>query len=526
MGDSVLYRVPSVKHKPSETTWAQLREEDPNYASLAVHWRQEAEKERVVYVVGGVANGDRTLTTNAADVMTTCAAIMERMIYAKVGGKLLRRAGRSKEYYDAFLGEFKKRVVKATGRTFHPVTPEEFADSYQGRKRTLYASYIDDYVATGVRVIHAVFNTFMKVEKVPYNKSPRTIQPRHPVFNIGLGRYLKHSEKPIFRAISKVFKQKYVVFKGLNSVEMGTELRELWDGFVDPVAIGIDASRFDASVDAGLLEHEHSLYNSLFHDKELARILRMQVDNRGVARCFDGTVRYKVRGGRGSGDMNTSLGNSYIMCAIIWSWLQKCGVRAKLVNNGDDCVVLLDRSCVQQFSDGFSDYALELGFTMVVERPVDVFEHIEFCQTHPVYDGECWRMVRNFNSAREKDSMCLFPLDTVGAMESWLYAVGECGLALTAGMPVYQEMYSAFMRCGKPSKMKDAVFMQGGRMMLARGMECKRKPVTADARASFFEAFGITPDEQTALEDYYNRWKITHKIVDVDSVVDVEHAPY
>lgn len=522
----MVYRVPSVSHHPSDDTWDTLKREDPNYASLAVHWRREAEKERVVYVVGGVADEKRTLTTNAADVMTTCAAIMERMIYAKVGGRLLRRAGRSKNYYDAYLNEFKFKVVRALGRTFHPVTPDEFVESYTGRKRKLYASYIDDYVSTGVREMHAVFSTFMKVEKVPSDKSPRTIQPRHPVYNIGLGRYLKHIEKRIFRAMARVFRQEYVVFKGLNSVEMGQQMREMWDGFVDPVAIDIDASRFDASVDAGLLEHEHSLYNLIYHDRELARLLRMQVVNRGVARCYDGTVRYKVRGGRGSGDMNTSLGNSYIMCAIIYTWLRRCGVNAKLANNGDDCVVIMERDDCGRFGRGFSNFALELGFTMVVGEPVDVFERIEFCQTRPVFDGVCWRMVRNFKSAREKDSMCLFPLDNDGALRSWLYAVGECGLALTAGLPVFQEMYSAYMRNGKPSGMKDAVFMQGGRMMMARGMEAKRRPVTTHARVSFYEAFDITPDEQTALEEYYRSWSVGHKVVDVGSVLDVEHSPY
>ena len=50
MHDSVVYKVPSVSHSPSEDTWEALRKEDPNYASLAVHWRLEAEKERAVYI--------------------------------------------------------------------------------------------------------------------------------------------------------------------------------------------------------------------------------------------------------------------------------------------------------------------------------------------------------------------------------------------------------------------------------------------------------------------------------------------
>ncbi len=525
MHEALVYKVPSVRHTPSDDTWETLKKEDPNYASLAVHWRLEAEKERSVYVLGGLAPEGRTLCTNAADVMTTCAAIAERMIYAKVGGKLLKRPGNSYEHYNSVLGEFKNLVLRAAGRTYHPVTPQEFVESYKGRKRTLYSNYLEDYLEWGVKKMHATFSTFMKVEKVPTDKSPRTIQPRSPIFNIGLGRYLKHSEKPIFRAIAKVFKQKYCVFKGLNAIEMGTEMRHLWDQMRDPVAVGIDASRFDASVDAGMLEYEHSLYNALFQDKYLRRLLRMQLKNRGVARCHDGVIKYTVSGGRGSGDMNTSLGNSFIMCAIIWCWLKSCGVKARLANNGDDCVVIMERGDVDRFTTGFADYAKNLGFTMVVEEPVDEFERIEFCQTHPVWDGEKWRMVRNFGTAREKDSMCLFPIDNPGALRAWVYAVGECGLALCSGIPVFQEMYSSMMRNGRKSNMSEAVFMQSGSRMMSLGMEAKAAPVTADARVSFFRAFGVTPDEQEALEEYYSQWTLSSTIETVGEVTEVSVSP-
>jgi len=523
---SVVCKVPSVRHTPSEETWDALRNEDPSYASLAIHWRREAEKERSVYVLGGVVPEGRTLCTNAADVMTTCAAIAERMIYAKVGGKLLRRAGRDKEYYDQYLDVFKYKVVKAVGRTLHPETPQEFVESYKGRKRTIYESYLDEYLHTGAKRIHAVFNTFMKVEKVPINKTPRTIQPRSPIYNIGLGRYLKRAEKRIFRAMAKVWKQRHVVFKGLNAVDMAKEMKAMWDKYSRPVAVGLDASRFDASVDAGLLEHEHSLYNMLFRDRELRRLLSYQLNNVGRARCFDGTIRYKVRGGRGSGDMNTSLGNSYIMCAIIWVWLWRQGVKASLANNGDDCVVILEDSDLDKFRDGFDSYASELGFTMVVEAPVYDFELIEFCQTQPVWDGADWRMVRNLHKSREKDSMCLFPIDSPGARQSWLHAVGECGMALTAGLPVLQEMYTAFKRNGRPSKMADAPYMMSrGRMALALGMSGDWREVTDDARYSFYVAFGVTPDEQVALEDYYRGWEITDGVVSVDDIGGIGCAP-
>lgn len=523
--DDGIYVVPSVSHTPETTTWEVLRNEDPSYASLAIHWRREAVKERQVYIVGGLGGEDRTLCTNDADVMTTCAAIMERMIYAKIGGKLVKRLGAEMEHYKSVLGEFRDKVVRAAGRTFHPDTADEFVDRYTGRKRTIYASYIDEYITHGVRRVHAHFKTFMKVEKVPVNKSPRTIQPRSPIFNIGLGRYLKPAEKPIFRAMAKVFKQRYVVFKGLNAVAMGAEMRVLWDKYSKPVAVGIDASRFDASVDRGLLQFEHTLYNMLFRDRELARLLNMQLDNVGVSYCHDGKIRYTVRGGRGSGDMNTSLGNSFIMCAIIWCWLRESGVNASLANNGDDCVVIMESGDLAKFSKGFVEFASKLGFTMVVEDPVYDFEQIEFCQTHPVNVGDEWRMVRNFSTSREKDSMCLFPLDNRGALEAWLYAVGECGLALCSGVPVMQSMYQAMMRNGRPSHMSEAVFMQSGSRMMSQGMEAKSRVVEEATRFSFWLAFGVTPDEQTALEEYYNSWSCNGRMCSVERLIEVHGAP-
>lgn len=482
-------------------------------------------KERRAYVVEGVAPDGRTLTTNSADCMTTAAAILERMIYAKVNGKLLRRQGESYDYYNNILGTFKDKIVKAMGGRATPVSPQEFVDMYKGRKRTIYDNHLDEYISSGVKKCHALFKTFMKVEKVPGNKSPRTIQPRSPTYNIGLGRFLKPNEKPIFRAIAKVFNQRYTVFKGLNANDMGKELRIVWDKYSKPVAVGLDASRFDASVDRGLLEWEHSLYNILFTNKELKRLLSYQLDNVGAAYCADGKIKYKVSGGRGSGDMNTSLGNSLIMCAIVWTWLHKKGVKASLVNNGDDCVVVMESTSYDEFSSGFDAFCKQLGFTMVVEQPVMEFENIEFCQTHPVLIGGQWRMVRNIDTAREKDSMCLFPLDSKRAAQAWMYAVGECGLALCSGVPIMQEMYLAYMRHGRKSKMSEAVFMQSGSRMMAGNMESKQKEVDADARVSFFLAFGYTPDEQIAMEEYYKNWQFEFQLRPSALLTDIESSP-
>lgn len=162
---------------------------------------------------------------------------------------------------------------------------------------------------------------------------------------------------------------------------------------------------------------------------------------------------------------------------------------------------------------------------MVVEEPVYEFEEIEFCQTHPICVGEEWRMVRNYQSSREKDSMCLFPLTSAGALQSWMYAVGECGLSLTSGVPVMQEMYKAYMRHGKPSKMGDAVFMQSGSRMMSNGMEAKETVVEQSTRFSFYKAFGILPDEQVAMEEYYRGWSINPTVQYVGDIGCIGVSP-
>jgi hypothetical protein len=46
--------------------------------------------------------------------------------------------------------------------------------------------------------------------------------------------------------------------------------------------------------------------------------------------------------------------------------------------------------------------------------------------------------------------------------------------------------------------------MQSGARIMSVGMQKKSSHVSALARATFFEAWGYTPDEQIALEEYYD----------------------
>jgi len=104
-------------------------------------------------------------------------------------------------------------------------------------------------------------------------------------------------------------------------------------------------------------------------------------------------------------------------------------------------------------------------------------------------------------------------------------AVGECGLALTAGIPVMQEMYQAYVRNGIKSNMKSSVGWSCGMTYMSQGLNARYTTVSDASRESFYYSFGITPDEQVALEEYYRNWNYTHS----KSYEDLEHiecAPF
>jgi hypothetical protein len=223
--------------------------------------------------------------------------------------------------------------------------------------------------------------------------------------------------------------------------------------------------------------------------------------------------------------MNTALGNCLIMCGMIYAYAAERDVNIKLMNNGDDWVIFMEKADLERFHEGLEDWFLDLGFRMTREAPAHTIEQIEFCQMRCIQTGTGPVMVRNIGAAREKDSMCLFPLDNEAAFTKWLWAVGECGLALTGGVPVMQDMYECYMRSGVKSKMNEAVHMQSGAMFLRKGLEAKHQAITPEARVSFMEAWGYTPDEQTALEEYYRTLNLTYGVTHIENLQDIQSSP-
>jgi hypothetical protein len=322
---------------------------------------------------------------------------------------------------------------------------------------------------------------------------------------------LKPLEHVLYRTVAKMMGEGAVITKGLNLIGVAGCLLQKWSNFKSPVALGLDATAFDAHVSPAFLRWEHSIYNGLFKDAKLAELLTWQIDNRGKSFCPDGKLKYKVKGRRFSGDMNTGLGNCLIMCAMVYSYASHRGVRINLANNGDDCVVFMESEDLERFVGGMNEWFEELGFRLTAEPPAYNFEAIEFCQMHPVLIGDEWRMVRTPKVAFEKDTMCTLTVSDDEYL-SWLSGVADCGLATASGVPVLQEFYLNLRMAAGSRVAPERLVEYTGMKHLSRGMASKVVPVDEASRYSFWLAFGVDPDTQVAIERNLQRCRSTSNL--------------
>lgn len=465
-------------------------------------------KTRKTFVVNG-ASPPVCFRAHNNGVVTLERAVNERVFYVSgPTGFVEPPRPQSGEFFSGRLRAFRAAMADHRFSTT-PVPYEQFVGMYRGRRLKVYQAAADSLLrGDSISPRDADTRPFVKAEKVNFTAKsdpcPRVIQPRSPRYNVEVGRYLKPVEERIYEVISCVFGSR-TVFKGMNTLRQGNLMKKKWDRFRDPVAVGLDASRFDQHVSVSALEWEHSVYAMFFRNpRPLLRLLSWQLRNRAAAFCGDGLIRYTTEGCRMSGDMNTALGNCLLMCAMVWSYCAHVGVtRFELANNGDDCVVIMEAGDLPRFSSSLGKWFTEMGFTMKMEEPVRVFEQIEFCQTRPVLGSDGWRMVRIPQIAMAKDCVSLTPISLQVEYEGWMAAVGLGGLSLTGGIPVWQAFYGAFIRASNGAKPREDD-QHTGFKMLGVGLEPKFRPITQQSRYSFYLAFGITPDMQVALEQHYD----------------------
>jgi len=193
------------------------------------------------------------------------------------------------------------------------------------------------------------------------------------------------------------------------------------------------------------------------------------------------------------------------MCSLVREYLRSIGVVGEFANNGDDCLIFLEKSDLYKIK-GLSEWFLRYGFEMEVEEPVFEFEECVFCQTQPVLVDAAedkWVMVRQPTVAMAKDALSLSVSTELG-FRQWCYQVGVGGNALYGDMPIFCELYKAYQREGVASNVAhSAIISDSGFMRMAKIPRIRGEyagSISDDTRVSFFKAFGYPPSMQIAME--------------------------
>lgn len=415
-------------------------------------------------------------------------------------------------YCAKFIREFNKRV-----RTVSQLTNDQFVGAYVGRRRTVYEKALDSLHGNPLTKKDSILKYFLKVEKTNFTAKsdpvPRGISPRDPRYHVSLGPFIKRIEHEVYNIVADIFGARTIA-KGLNAQQRGDLLHSHWKTFRDPVAVGLDASRFDQHVSLPMLKIEHSFYKKFFpHSKRLAKLLNWQLMNHGKARFTGGVATFKVPGTRASGDMNTALGNCLLMCMNVYSYMHSIGLTPRsyrLINDGDDCVLFLERSSFNKLNT-LTDEFVKLGFNMKVEKPVDIFEKIVFCQAQPILTPEGPILVRQVHVSLAKDCMSIKPLDSLGVFEKWTSAVGKGGMTLAGGLPILQDFYQSFIRSSNGAKpLRNDPSQETGLEKLSKGMRRSYGEIHTITRVSFWRAFDIYPAKQEAIEEEFRKITIVY----------------
>lgn len=376
-----------------------------------------------------------------------------------------------------------------------PLTRAEvIARKTDGPQRRRYARAKESLDRYGPSTSWARVSAFIKVEKweqplIDKKKPPRLIQFRTYPYCMEVSRYLIPIEEHLWKWQLNGLR---VFAKGMNSFALGNLFWRAFNLFDNPFIVMMDHSKFDASLTEELIELvEHGLYRQFSNDPDFIKALKHQLANRCQTK---NGIKYSCIGRKMSGEYNTSCGDSVVNLAIIMHTMEGTGIRYHPLVNGDDSVVICERDPRITPAD-FTKYGMKTEVETCRE-----FTQISFCQSQPIMvRPEVWRFVRNPIRVMTRGVVSVKRYNGIG-WAKLVNSIGHCELACNDGVPILQEFAQYLLRAGAKHSKDILVHEITYRAKLERRNPVP-VPINDCARATFAEAFGISPTEQIGIED-------------------------
>lgn len=413
-----------------------------------------------------------------------------------------------------------RKVIRGRVGIVEPWSTERVIARYsEARMRVRYEEAARSLREDGLCVRSDSFvKGFVKGEKTKPSKvhKPRVIMARSPRYNLELATYLCPIEHVVYSAFrgwgSSFYTRTRLIGKGLNPAQRAALLKKKFDAAAGMVAFEVDGKSFESHLSRHQLSCEHGFYKSLCPSRRLQKLLSWQEVFGGAGP--DG-VSYVAEGVRASGDFNTGLGNTLIMCGLVYSVAQALGTKFDFLADGDNAVVFVSRADLPRWSSELPGIFVHMGHEAEVGKTAYEFPEIEFGQSRPVLVGGDWTMVRNpFKVLSHACGSYEYYRDLEADMPV-LRAVGYCEAVLGAGVPVLQSFAAAILRAtSRVSKRSfERVFRRRltdyeHQRVLARGISWELaapRAVTREARQTFSTAWGVAVEEQLRLESLFDR---------------------
>lgn len=442
---------------------------------------------------------------------------------------------------------FVDHIAKEVG-TGVRATAEQFVADRTPDTRDKYSQANVKYELYGINRKHSHPNAFIKFEGMEEKSyfCPRIILASDPIFNLRFGMFTTTIEQPIYDAIDKIFDESgktKVVQKGCNAEQVAANISNAFDDVengISPfrvinqgddnvvivrvkvwrngrrppmsnayleyktVALTIDAARWDQHVHIDTVKYKQSLYRKCYQKNgelpELEELMLWQreYEIKGWAKsALDGNRNYKLivpkcRGRVRSGDMDTSLGNIFIACALLHGFLEFYGKTGHF----DE---------LEQFKQRLRNYGKLHGFTLKVEGEAFIKQRIEFCQQSPINDGTRWSMVPNLNALTKHSQFRHSKKDAPEIMSQ----IGVAGRVLCNQIPIFQSFYGAFPDVRVRKTKWDSNEWRGTGLSWQTGIghrgmtKMKQRAVSSPTTQARFELYlmtNITPSEQIDYE--------------------------
>lgn len=392
---------------------------------------------------------------------------------------------------------------------FVPLTLEESLETFKGTKRKIYDRAYSSLLVEPLGPKDGRIKAFVKAEKFDptdkENPDPRMIQARDPRYNLHLARYLRPIEHAIYGYRIDGVRS---VAKCLNPQQRAELLKEKWDMFDDPVCFSLDCSRWDKHISLDVLNEEHAFYEACYPgDLQLQVLLRMQKKNE----CMTSNgLKYTVVGGRMSGDMNTALGNVFLMVVMIVAAMRNLAVkRYQIMNDGDDCLVLVERSELERLRSNLPKIFLEFGQELKLENITDDIQQVVFCQSKYTFNGDEWVMARNWKKVLSQSCCGTKHWNDPALVPGMFGLIGDCEVAQHRGIPILQVFGERLQQLSGGARSRllhlDSSYQYRiGSWKL--DLKVKPKEITWESRFQFELTWGVSVAEQLEIERIIKGW--------------------